>query len=387
MNLIEADAKALLRNHGLPVPAGRLLAPTETCPESWTSGAAVKAQLFAGGRGKAGLVRLSTAAELPATVQAVREALQGMQLEPHVLLEEKLQISAEYYLALRIDDVAQCPTVVFSMQGGVEVEAHGQGASHILPFPAMQPLRADQLAAFFIDAGAPPALLGSLCRFTANLYRVFCAEDAELIEINPLAVTHKNGLVALDAKIVLDDDAHFRHLERENTLSWKLRRVGQTSLEQRAAGSGITFVTLDGDIALLTGGAGNGMMVFDALADAGYRPANFVDTIGGSGPDQWCRLGELVFEYAEQAHVRAIVAYFTLSVTPLKSLVDGLLQLLAKGPPPKPLIIGILASGAAASPLSREEAQRVLGAAGLECMYELPEMIERLESILTNPSA
>ena len=133
---------------------------------------------------------------------------------------------------------------------------------------------------------------------------------------------------------------------------------------------------------MLSGGAGNGMMVFDSLADAGYHPANFVDTVGGSDAQRWQQLAELVFEHARQPHVRAIVAYFTLSVTPLRYLVDGLLAVLRKGPPPKPLVIGVVASGAAEGLLNLKNAQAELRAAGLDPVVELPELVQRLKETI-----
>ncbi len=381
MNLIEADAKTMLRRHGLAVPDGAVLGPHEAIP-AWANErpSVLKSQLFTGGRGKAGLVRMCVPGNVAKQLGELRAAMGAMGCPAYVLVEEQVQIEQEFYLAIRIDDVAQRTVILFSTQGGVEVESAGALRTHEVS--GGRPVRPDQLVEFFRAAGVQGKTLGALCRFAAVLHDIFIAQDAELLEINPLAVTKSGALVAVDAKATLDGDAIFRHADRCESISWSLRMAGRHPLEVLAERQGLTFVPLDGDIAVLSGGAGNGMMVFDSLADAGYHPANFVDTVGGSDAQRWQQLAELVFEHARQPHVRAIVAYFTLSVTPLRYLVDGLLAVLRKGPPPKPLVIGVVASGAAEGLLNLKNAQAELRAAGLDPVVELPELVQRLKETI-----
>jgi succinyl-CoA synthetase beta subunit len=280
MRLIEADGKALLKRRGLPVPRGRLYEADEQI-EAPPGGAAIKAQMLAGGRGKRGLVKLADPSDARAVGASIVARMRADGLPPHVLVEEKIAAEAECYLAWRIDDVRQAPVLLFSTRGGVEIEAQA-GTLHEFVWDPLQPLHPHQLLRFLIDAGAGRRALGAIGRFAAELYKLFVAEDAELIEINPLAVLANGQVTALDAKLVLDDNARFRHRDWDELLSARLERAAAKPLELTAAEHGLTLVELDGCVALFAGGAGFGMAVVDLLADAGLPAANFADASGGA---------------------------------------------------------------------------------------------------------
>jgi succinyl-CoA synthetase beta subunit len=379
MKLIEADAKRLLRNHGVPTPAGRLFEPDDAV--EWTGGAAVKAQLFSGGRGKAGLVKLADEAGVADAVAAVRAAMAAAGHEPLVLVEEKVAFTAERYIAWRINDVSQWPELLFTAHGGVHVE-EDPGAIRVMPVDPLARVTAQMFLPFFKTAGVTGRELGPLCRMAAQLHEVFVAEDAELLEINPLALTTDGRLLCLDAKMLVDDESAPRHGDRGELTSHRLAATGRSRFEALGAERGVTFVELDGDIACFTGGAGLGMLVLDALVDAGLRPANFVDTISGSGSHEFGLLGQTVFEYAARDEVRAIAAYFTLTATSLSGLVTGLLDLLERHPPPKPLFLGLHAAGPAVAELSLDDAKAMLKAKGYECSTELAEVVARMKKEL-----
>jgi succinyl-CoA synthetase beta subunit len=385
MKLIEADAKALLARHGIPVPTGRLFVSEHADYGDWPGGAAVKAQVFAGGRGLAGLVRVVDADEVAEAARAIQAVLAARWDLPVVLVEEKQDIAAELYLGLRLDDVAQRPVLMFSTLGGVEIERHGESL-RTLPLDPVGPTAAFSLVSFFREAGVEGRLVGALARFTADLIRVLRAEDAEMIEINPLAVTPDGKLVALDAKMVLDGEAAYRRRHRDQLLSHELADAAGDDDEAQAERRGFTFVDLPGDVAVVSGGAGLGMLVIDALQDAGFAPANFTDTISGSGAEQFRAMTEFVFDHAEQSRVRAIFAYFTLSATSLKALSDGLLSLLRTRRPPKPMVIGIHASGPAVAERSLEAAFELLRAEGLQCDVEMEDVVARLKATLDTPT-
>src|SRR5262249_50160803 len=247
MRLIEADGKALLRRRGLAVPHGRRYGPDEAI-EVPPGGAVVKAQLLSGARAKRGLVQLASEAEVPAVAASVLDQMRQMGRQPNVLVEEKVAIEAEYYLAWRIDDVRQAPVMLFSIHGGVEIEDLSEGV-HEFVWDPLRGLHPHHVVPFLVDSGADRRRVGVLARFAAELYRMFVAEDAELIEINPLAVTPDGQVMALDAKVMLDDSARFRHRDWSDTLSAKLARMSMTPLEWRAAEQGLTLIEMDGCVA------------------------------------------------------------------------------------------------------------------------------------------
>ena len=233
MRLIEADGKALLAEAGIAVPAGRLYHPGEEIAAA-SGRVAIKAQMLAGGRGKQGLVRVVDGAAAAAAAGEIR-ALAGPAVP--LLVEAAVDIAAEFYMAWRIDDVAQAPVLMFSPAGGIAVEERPDALREYRADPR-RPVRPHDLVGFFRAAGAAGRNLGALARFAAELGRVFRAIDAELIEINPLALTSAGGLVALDAKVVVDDNAAFRHRSRRGLVSHALEQAGMTALERRAAGVG-----------------------------------------------------------------------------------------------------------------------------------------------------
>lgn len=381
MKLIETDGKRLLARHGIPVPAAALLAPGEE-PSPNAGRAAVKAQVLAGGRGKAGLVRMAEPGRIVDAVAGVRAALGPRAGTTALLIEDAVICESEWYLACRVDDIAQCPVLLFSTRGGIEVEANAASV-HSLPLDPLAPVHPHHLVGFFRDAGVRGPALGPLTRIGAQLARAFVAEDAALIEINPLGRLADGKLVALDAKVVIDDNAVARHPELAGLASARLADAERTGLEREADAAGITFVELGGEIALITGGAGLGMAVADMLSDAGLPPANFVDATGGGDPRRFAALARVVFERARRPDVRAIVVYLVLGASPLKGAVDGLLSILGKMPPPKPIVIGLTASGAAVQAMSVDEAKAAFAAHGLTCVGDLDELIPALRAVLS----
>src|SRR5262249_16434583 len=151
----------------------------------------------------------------------VLDRMQAVGAAPHILLEEKVAIDTECYLAWRIDDVRQAPVMLFATQGGIDVESNPDAVREFVWDP-LRPLHPHHLVAFLLEAGAGRRPLGAIARFAAELYRLFVAEDAELVEINPLAITPKGQVIALDAKVVLDDNARFRHRDWDDLLSARL---------------------------------------------------------------------------------------------------------------------------------------------------------------------
>ncbi len=380
MRLIEADGKMLLRRRGLPVPRGRLYGPDEAVT-ALAGGAAVKAQVPSGGRGKSGLLRIAAAQDVRSAAAAVIDGMRAMDAPPHILVEEKIAIEAEYYLAWRIDDVRQAPVLLFSPRGGVEIETHADGLREFAWSP-LRPLHPHHLVKFLLEAGAAPRAAGAIARLAAELYALFPAEDAELIEINPLAVTANGRVTALDAKVVLDDNARFRHRDWSEWLSARLEHAAAKPLELRAAERGMTLVEMDGSVALFAAGAGFGMSLVDILGDAGLSAANFADVSGSSSAEDFAAMGEVILECAARPQVKAIVSFQTMASASLKLAVDGLLGAYDRALIKKPLVVGFAVSTVSQREMTAAEATALFVARGHHVIAEIDELVPTLRRVV-----
>jgi succinyl-CoA synthetase beta subunit len=281
MFLEEAAGKALLAAGGIRVPRGvRATSPAEA--EAAARGAegpvVVKAQVAAGKRGKSGgIVFPSTAAEAAgAAGRLIGSSLGGLAVEA-VLVEERVAIARELYAAVVTDGASRGPLLLFSTEGGVDIEetfASRPDAVVQRQLDVRRPLDPADGAALARRAGLGAADAERVGRFLAALYDLYRARDCELVEVNPLALTPDGSLVALDAKVVIDDAA----LARQPGLP-EPAPTG-TELERRGRQMGLLFVELDGDVGVLANGAGLTMATMDAVAHYGGRPANFLE-IGG----------------------------------------------------------------------------------------------------------
>jgi succinyl-CoA synthetase beta subunit len=361
--LAEIDGKALLRRHGLAVPRGALVGAAEDAPAeaSQWPGHVLKAQVLEGGRGKRGLVRrLADLAELAPARTRIAAAL-GDPAAP-LLLEEAVAIAREIYLALRVDGTRQRLELLVAAQGGEDVEA--TKALVRIPIDAATDPTADalypDLARLF-----PRGLAARLSRYAARLPEIARVEDLELLEINPLALAADGRLIACDAKIVRDDSAAFRHDPDEFALSRALAERALTPLERAARELGFHLVEIDGDVALVTSGAGLGMMMMDLLADHGLAAACFMDNLRGAPDETMAERLHIARIIAQRPQVKAIVFQTVLASRSLAERIEALLAFLAAEPLPKPLFVGIAAGHAAARKMSAEEAVAKLAAAGI----------------------
>lgn len=378
MRLIEQEGKALLRRHGIAIPHGVLLRPGEPVPEGFPAeGAFLKAQVPEGGRGKRGLVRR---AEEPGAAEAIRAAL-GDPAAP-LLLEEAVPIARELYLALRVDGTAQAIELLASAEGGVEVESGAPPVRHHLDPEA--PGAAAGVFAALRKGGFPAGLAARVARLAVRLARVLMAEDLELLEINPLAQLADGRLIACDAKLVRDDAAAFRHAAAtvETPLSAAIAAAAMTPLERRARERGFHMVELPGGtVAMVTAGAGLGMLMLDLLSDHGLPAACFMDNAQG-GPDETMpeRLA-LAFEIARRPEVKAALFYTTIASRPLKGRVEALAKALRGSPPPKPLFVGFAAAHASLAGYSLEEARATLREVGVTALHDDPlELVRSLKA-------
>jgi len=256
VKLAEWRGKALFRKYGIPVPEGQVVRSADEAERAAASGSVplpcvVKAQVLAGGRGKGGAVRFANS---PAEAREATAAILGLDFKGEkvreVLLEGKVAVGRELYLSVTLDRGLRAPVLIASAQGGVEVESVADAAidrQGVDPFPGITGYETRRVAKVLQLSGNLAQELAALLR---DLWALFQGEDAELVEINPLAVVGEH-LVALDAKVILEDDAGFRHPEYAEI------QDDRTPLEEIAREKDIAFVQLDGNIGVIATGPGS----------------------------------------------------------------------------------------------------------------------------------
>jgi len=297
VNIHEYQAKELLRRFGLPVLRGRVArTPMEAESAALDLGGelcAVKAQIHAGGRGKAGGVKLARSAEeagdhagamLGRELRTAQTGPSG-RLVRRVYVEEGCAIARELYLAITLDRQRGRVVLVASTHGGVDIEEVAATRPeeihrvHVDPFAGLWPSQARSLA---VALGLGGKTVEAFTRFAVGLYDAYVASDASLAEVNPLVVTKDGAVVALDAKMSFDDNALFRRGEIAS-----LRDLHEEDPRETEAGAhGLSYVALDGNIGCLVNGAGLAMATMDAIQLAGGAPANFLDVGGGADEER-----------------------------------------------------------------------------------------------------
>lgn len=334
MRLHEFEAKQLFARHGIPVPDGAATADPQEARRIAArlhGPTAVKAQVLAGGRGKAGGIRMAAdpgEAERCAA-QLLGATVRGLKPES-VLIEERLTIARELYLGITVDSAAGCPAVVVSGQGGVDIEELARtrpaaiARTHVDPLSALTVAQARALTAEAGLKGEPAERVADiLCR----LYTLFAAEEALIAEINPLALLADGRLMAADAVLEIDDAALFRHTE------WNLLERIPEPRARQAKERGMTYVELQGgEIGLICSGAGLGMATVDLIADQARggmgKPANFLETGGGITRELMAAAMRLVLS---QPGVRAVLINVYGGINPIHEGVRGIAEVLAEG--------------------------------------------------------
>src|SRR5580765_7015137 len=365
MNLHEYQGKELFARFGIPVLPGQVAETPEEARDIAASiggTMVIKAQVQAGGRGKAGGVKLahspSEAFERARDILAL--TIKGLPVRK-VLVAQAADIAREYYCAIVMDREKKAPLVMLSAEGGVEIEEVARTAPEKLvrfhiPLEGLRPYMARNLMRpLFPDAAQAAQAADILLR----LYRVYSDGDCSLAEINPLAVTPDGKVLALDAKVILDDNAAFRHKDWE---SWR-DPAEETPGERLAREKGLSYVKLDGDIGCIVNGAGLAMATMDLIKHYGGEPANFLDIGGSSNPEKVTAALKII---TTESHVRAILFNIFGGITRCDDVARGIVQSLEASPLNVPLVIRLTGT-------NEEQARKILSDRGLSATTSMDE--------------
>jgi len=358
VKLQEFRSKEILARHGVPLLPGEVARTPQAAraaAERIGGPVVVKAQVLVGGRGKAGGVKL---ASNPAEAEARAEEIIGLNIKGvtvrTLLVAPAAKIAREHYLGLILDRGSKSITVIASAEGGVEIEetARANPAAILrLPLHPLIGLQRHNVRRVSFFLGIPPELRGAFADALSGLYAAFIGSDADLAEINPLVITDDGQLLALDAKIVLDDSALARHPDLE-----AMRDLDEEeSSETAAREAGINFIKLDGTIGCMVNGAGLAMTTMDLVKLAGGEPANFLDIGGGAKADRVAAAFRIILD---DPNVRAILVNIFGGITRGDEVAHGIVEARAGLTREVPMVVRIVGTNA-------EEAAEILRRANL----------------------
>jgi len=368
VDLYEHQGKELFRRFGIPVSDGRVA----TTPAEADAAAAelggqvvVKAQVLTGGRGKAGGIKL---ADDPADAGRKAAEILGLDIRGHVVgrlwIERASEIEREYYLSVTLDRGAKQPLLMFTTEGGVEIEQvaaeHPDALArvHVDPLEGLQTADVEELLVPLADDGERVRIAA----IVADLYRCFVDCDALLCEINPLVVVPGGEVRALDAKVTIDDSALFRH---PDIAEWRDTSAADP-LEAFARERGVTYVKLDGSVGILGNGAGLSMSTVDVVVVAGGRPANFCDLGGGGSAEGVVDALEVI---ARDPQVRSIFFNIFGGITRCDEVARGILEALERIDLELPIVVRLDGTNA-------EEGRRILAEAAPPNLHVEPTMLD-----------
>jgi succinyl-CoA synthetase beta subunit len=362
MDLLEYQGKQLFARHGVPVPDGqpaRTLEDAVSAAEAIGYPCAIKAQVQIGGRGKLGGIKI---ANTRAEAEEYSRAILGMDirgLTVHELwIEGASQIASEYYASVIFDRSAKAPLVMLSTKGGMDIEQVADedpdaiASLHVDPLLGFQDFHGRRLA---YEAGVDADVVRPVGAMLAKLYEVFTAEEATLVEVNPLIITPEREVKALDAKVTLDGNSLYRHGDNAALRDLSAEDAQEVMAKER----GLTYVKLDGDIGILANGAGLSMSTLDVVAEAGGKPANFLDAGGGSRADAITAAVEVILS---DDKVKAVLFNIFGGITRCDEVAKGLIEAFEQINPDVPFVVRLDGTNG-------EEGRKLLAEASLPNVY------------------
>ncbi|MFF3764687.1 ADP-forming succinate--CoA ligase subunit beta [Streptomyces sp. NPDC001922] len=333
MDLFEYQARDLFAKHGVPVLAGEVIDTPEAAREATErlgGRAVVKAQVKVGGRGKAGGVKLASDA---ADAVAKADQILGMDIKGHtvhkVMLAPTADIAEEYYVSFLLDRTNRTFLAMASVEGGMDIEevaATKPEALAKIPVDANEGVTPEKAAEIVAAAKFPAEVAGQIAETLQTLWKAFIAEDALLVEVNPLVKTGDGKIIALDGKVSLDENAEFRqahHAELED-------KAAANPLEAAAKAKGLNYVKLDGEVGIIGNGAGLVMSTLDVVAYAGekhsnVKPANFLDIGGGASAEVMANGLEIILGDPD---VKSVFVNVFGGITACDAVANGIVQAL-----------------------------------------------------------
>ena len=370
MNIHEFQAKDILRAAGVPIPPGRVARTpdeAEAIARDYGGTVVVKAQVHAGGRGKAGGVKL---AKSPEAAKSTAAKILGMQIKGltvyQVLVTPAADIASEAYVGIIVDRAAKKPVFMVSPAGGIDIEeVAATTPDKILKLPVdtrygLLPYQATQLGFFLFDE-LPKVRAAS--KIMQQLYAAFMKNGCSLAEINPLVTTPAGEVVALDAKMVIDDNELERHPELE-----ALRDpTAEAPSEVQARDANLTFIKLDGNVGCCVNGAGLAMATMDLVKYYGGEPANFLDIGGSSNPEKVVNALRII---TADPNVKAILFNIFGGITRTDDVANGIVTATKQSPLRVPMVIRLTGT-------NEEIAVRILKENGFSAMTDMDEAVQR----------
>jgi succinyl-CoA synthetase beta subunit len=370
LKLHEYQSKRIFAEHGIPIPRGDI-ATTSTgardIAKQLGGPVVIKSQVLVGGRGKAGGIKL---AKNPNDAEQVARQILGMDIKgltvDKVLVDEAADIQEELYLGIVIDRALQKPVIIASSEGGIEIEEVAKTNPEAiirLPVDSHLGLQEYQARDLAFDLGLRRAFIGQFVKIIKGLYQVFVDCDASLAEINPLIVDSQNRLIAVDGKIVLDDNALFRHPNLA-----ELRDIQEEAPAEREARlAGLSYVKLDGEIGCMVNGAGLAMATMDIVKNYGGEPANFLDIGGGAKAEKVAAALRIILA---DPKVKAVLFNIFGGITRCDEVARGILEALQGVQTDVPMVARLVGT-------NEEEGRRILAEANFPSATTLGEAAEK----------
>jgi succinyl-CoA synthetase beta subunit len=370
MDIHEYQAREIFRSSGIPVPPGevaRTVKEARRIAESYEGRVVVKAQVHTGGRGKAGGVKLCDDSDEAATAA---EAILGMSIKGlevrKVLVTPVVEIASEAYAGIVMDRSSQRPVFMASAEGGVDIEEVADArpeAIHRQPIDPRYGLLNHQAARLAYAVYDDPAVARQAARIFGQLYEAYTDSGATLAEINPLVVTSSGDVLAIDAKMNIDDSELFRQPEIAAMRDTETEAVS----ERRAREAGLSYIKLDGSVGCCVNGAGLAMATMDLVKYYGGEPANFLDIGGSSNPDKVVSALEII---GGDDSVRSILFNIFGGITRCDDVANGIVEATSRLDLDLPITIRLTGT-------NEEEAVEILDEHGFEAMLDMDEAVKR----------